>query len=135
MTKSKNLAGRPILATFSLPPNHQNLQQSNFHVLWNRRSRCRGVANINFGTPMLHGSHYFLCSAPSVGARFSHLMTPPQPEGDFFHFFNTSAARSSKTNNIASRSHGLDASARKARKANRPKIFTYPPRLRSGRVF
>ena len=53
----------------------------------------------------------------------------------FFSFSQKSAARSSKINKIASRSHGLDVSARKARKANRHKIFTYPPRLRSGRVF
>ena len=38
----------------------------------------------------------FFWSAPSVGARFSHFATPPQRECHFFHFFNTSNARSSK---------------------------------------
>ena len=100
-----------------------------------RRSRTRGVAKVNFGTPMLHGAHFFLSSAPSVGVRFSHLTTPPQRECDFFHFFNTSPARIKKINRIASRSHGLDESERKARKANRHQNFAYPRRLRLGRVF
>ena len=130
-----NLTGCLILATFSPHPNHKNSQQHNFNVLWHRRSRSRGVAKINFGTPMLHGKHFFLWSAPSVGARFLHFATPPQREGDFFHFFDTSPARIKKMNKIALRSYGFDASARKSPKANRQQIVILLRQVRSGRVF
>ena len=39
---------------------------------------------------------FFLWSAPSVGARFLHFATPPQREGDFLNFFDTSLARINK---------------------------------------
>ena len=133
--KSQNLAGRPILHTFWPSQKHQNLHQSKIHRQQDQRSRTRGVAKIDFSTPALHGNHFFFWSAPCVGTRFSQLMTPPQREGDFFHFFNTSPARIKKINRIASRSHGLDESERKARKANRHQNFAYPCRLRLGRVF
>ena len=48
-----------ILHTFALPKIDQISQQQNFHDFWNRRSRARGVAKINFRTPMLHGSRFF----------------------------------------------------------------------------
>ena len=45
---------------------------------------------------MLHGTHFSFWLPCSMGAPKTHFATPPQREGDFFHFFNTSNARSSK---------------------------------------
>ena len=78
---------------------------------------------------------FFLWSAPSVGARFLHFATPPQREGDFFHFFDPSPARIKKINKFALRSYGFDASARKSPKANRQQIVILLRQVRSGRVF
>jgi len=85
--------------------------------------------------PCCMGVIIFCAPHPAWELDFHTWWHLPSQKAIFFHCFNTSAARSSKINKIASRSHGLDVSARKARKANRHKIFTYPPRLRSGRVF
>ena len=125
----------PHFSYFSTTPKPPKFTTTKFHILWNRRSRSRGVAKINFGTPMLHGKHFFLWSAPSVGARFLHFATPPQREGDFFDFFDTSPARIKKINKIALRSYGFDASARKSPKANRQQIVILLRQVRSGRVF
>ena len=133
--KSQNLAGRPILHTFWPSQKHQNLHQSKIHRQRDQRSRTRGVAKIDFSIPALHGNHLFFWSAPCVGTRFSQLMTPPQREGDFFHFFNTSPARSKKNNEIAFGSPILDDPPWKTRKANRHQNVTLLPRLRTGRVF
>jgi hypothetical protein len=109
----KILTGRPILATFLPPQNHQNQQQQNFGNFANQHSRSRGVAKIRFGTPMLHGKRFFVCFSCSMGVRFLHFATPLEREGDFFHLFNTSPARITKMKKIAIRSHVVEASARK----------------------
>ena len=64
-------------------------------------------------TPMLHGKHFFFLILASVGTRFVIFSTPPQRECDFFHFFNTSAARMPKIKKSGPRSHRLNASVRK----------------------
>ena len=55
-----NLTGFPILATVLPFQNHQNPQQQKFIHFSNEHSRSRGVEKITFGTPMLHGEHYFV---------------------------------------------------------------------------
>ena len=46
------------------------------------QSRCRsgGVQKSRIGIPTHYGAHYFLCSAPSVGMRFS-LVCNTSPAG------------------------------------------------------
>ena len=91
----KILLAAPFLTFLHLPKSTTtNLFQSP-HLWRKRRSRSRGVAKINFGTPMLHGALFYLSSAPSVGVRFSHLTTPPQRECDFC-IFSTPPQRESK---------------------------------------
>ena len=76
----------PHFRHFSQPQNHKKSQQLNFHVLWNRRSRSRGVAKINFGTPMLHGKHSFCDPHPAWEHDFCILRHLPS-EKAFFSFF------------------------------------------------
>ena len=85
--KIKNLAGCPILHTFSPPQNHQNSQQPNFHVLPHRRSRTRGVAKVNFGTPMLHGAHFFFVVRTQRGSAIFTLDDTSPARMRFFSFF------------------------------------------------
>ena len=84
---------------------------------------------------MLHGKHYFFWFSPSVGTRISIFATPPQRECDFFHFFNTSAARMPKVKKSGPRNRRLNASVRKTQIWKSHKIVTYPPRLQFGRIF
>ena len=53
------LVGSFILTTFSPPPIHQNQQQQKIDRFSNSHSRPRGVEQISFGTPMLHGNRFF----------------------------------------------------------------------------
>ena len=75
----QNLTGCHNRATFSPPQISQNLRQQKFCNFSNWHSRSRGVAKTIFGTPMLHGSHFFLI--------------PMQHGNANSYFFNTSAAR------------------------------------------
>ena len=81
---------------FADPKSTKIHNNKNLMICKNRRSRSGGVAILGFGLPMLHGDRFFLWSPCSVGTPKMHSSTPPQREFDFFHFFNTSPARSSK---------------------------------------
>ena len=73
----KNLTGRPILATLLPPQNHQNQQQQKNIDLSDKHSRSRGVAKISFGTPMLHGKHFFCAPRAAWECDFSLLRHLP----------------------------------------------------------
>ena len=133
--KYENLNGTPIWDTFSPPKIHNKSQQPKNTTLTNKHSRSRGVAKIVFDVPMLHGIRFFFWLPCSVGTRFLTFATPPQRERHFFNVFNTSPARSSKTQKTASWSHAVDVSARKMQNANRHKNPSLPQRIRSGRIF
>ena len=81
---------------FVHPEIHQKSQQQKCSPSEKKHSRSRGVAKISVGTPMLHGSSFFLCFPCSMGVRTLTFATPLGREHDFFHFFNTSPVRSFK---------------------------------------
>ena len=83
----KILTGRPILATFLPPQNHQNQQQQNFGNFANQHSRSRGVAKIRFGTPMLHGKRFFFLLLMQHGSAIFAFCNTSRARRRFFSFF------------------------------------------------
>ena len=82
----KNLTGVPILATFLPPQNHQNSQQQKFIHFSNEHSRSRGVEKITFGTPMLHGDHFFFDPHAAWECENQLLRHLPSENAIFFTF-------------------------------------------------
>ena len=69
--------------------------------------------------PCCMGDIIFFWSAPSVEVRKTTFATPPQRECDFFHFFNTSPAGSSKIMRMLFWNHLVGVTSPKTRSANR----------------
>ena len=103
-----------------LPQIHQHPQQQKNHDLWNRVLVLEVSQKQFLAFPCCMGRIFFW-SPCSVGMRFVTFATPPQRECDFFHFFNTSPARSSKIMKMQSSDHCFGVASSTARTANRYK--------------
>ena len=87
LTKSTNLAGRPILTTFSLPQNHQNLQQQKIQALLKQTFSCERCRKNHF----LHShaawrSLFFLIRTQRGSTIFTFCDTS-HTRSSFFSFF------------------------------------------------
>ena len=105
---------------------YEKNQQQQINHLTNGHSHSRGVANLSFRIPMLHGnrfSYWFPCNAGTSKTSFA---TPPQREGELFHLFNTSTARSSKMIRMLFSNHCVGASRQWREKRIVTKIGSCP---------
>ena len=78
----------PNLRNFFTPPNSQTITTTKHTTLANKHSRSRGVAQIIFDAPMLHGNRFVFRFPCSVGTRFLTFATCLQRERCFFFSFS-----------------------------------------------